>query len=178
MALVVDLPVFLVRARLGEYLILVAPNCIKRVVMNEQQFAKVCAKFIESFHDDGIELELKVIEPTPATKALPLGIRAIFIGKHGRGIILKVLNSNDKVVCSISITNTKTSQVFNLLSYFKFIGHKFSFDDFHLRRNTDGSAEDSDISRLVATLITLPSLLAILDGAEWVDVPFDWSGMR
>jgi hypothetical protein len=114
----------------------------------------------------------------PATAALPEGLGTTLGGPPERQLNIAAWEVAGRLSFVFSIQNTQSGQTIYVRDLLKALKQPFSYDDFKFDANL-GTLESQQIARrMVSAVLANPKVVEILRGKEWLDVSFDWAGMR
>jgi hypothetical protein len=114
----------------------------------------------------------------PATAAMPQGLGTILGGPTERQLNIAVWEVAGSLSFVFSIQNTQNGQTIYVRDLLKALKQPFSYDDFKCDANLGVLQSQEFVGRMASAVLANSKVIEILRGREWVDVSFDWAGMR
>lgn len=144
--------------------------------------AKVISSVVEQIAQQlsavGVPYEAASVAVLPATNSLPEGLGATMDGPTGRQLDVAVWEVANRLNFVISVRNTTLGKVVYVRDFLKFLKQEFSYDDFKFAATIDEAQAQDVAAKFVSVLTTNQKLIEVLRANEWLDVSFDWAGMR
>lgn len=141
--------------------------------MDLAKVTKAFSEIIACVNSDGGGYEQKAIKSALGTSLVPGGIRGIYRNSRHRELVIKAIEVQGDVIISFSVFNIENKNSFDIADYLKYVSYNFSYSDFRVEIIDNYY----NVYKLIS-MITVASLRPILNGEAWIDIPFNWGGMR
>lgn len=135
-------------------------------------------EIVSQLSKSGIPYKANSTESVPATEAMPAGFSVKLEGSLDRQLEITATDVEKKLIFVISIRNNISGQVVYIRHLFKKLQEPISFDDFKFDSLTAEKNIAGIAKKLVDVLTKNQKIAEIIRGHEWIDVSFDWAGMR